>query len=120
MRKSLYPSIGWLYPEGTELLSKADEDSKLVSVLSTFSMYRGIAEHLGQHEQGGVDDEFFKIESKLLELAFESQVSYVNHIIQVYTYTIHHIPYTTSDALRRILRLREAEGAGDSQPGVDR
>eukprot|EP01031_Cornospumella_fuschlensis_P035736 gene35736-43345_t len=56
LRKSLYPSIGWLYPEGTELLSKADEDSKLVGVLSTFSMYRGIAEHLGQHEQGGVDD----------------------------------------------------------------
>jgi len=39
-RKKLYPSIGELYPAGIELLSRVDEDSKLVTALSAFPAYR--------------------------------------------------------------------------------
>ena len=41
-RRNLYPAIGELYPAGTELLVKVDEDSKLVQALSFYSFYRGI------------------------------------------------------------------------------
>jgi V-type H+-transporting ATPase subunit d len=44
VRKSLYPSIGELYPAGTELLLKVDEDSKLVQALSSYPFYRTIFE----------------------------------------------------------------------------
>jgi V-type H+-transporting ATPase subunit d len=38
-RKSLYPSIGFLYPAGTELLSQAFDESKLGEALSIFPLY---------------------------------------------------------------------------------
>ena len=41
-RKRLYPAIGELYPAGTELLTKVDEDAKLVQALSSYPFYRGI------------------------------------------------------------------------------
>lgn len=77
-RKSLYPSIGDLYPEGTDLLSKADDEGKLSQALACFPVYRQIFEKLSNStsEEFSVDDEFFKYESKLFELAFESQMHF--------------------------------------------
>jgi V-type H+-transporting ATPase subunit d len=77
-RKTLYPSIGELYPEGTDLLIKADEDVKLVSSLSFYQVYRNIFERYtnASHEDFSVDDEFYKYEVKLYELAFESQMHF--------------------------------------------
>jgi V-type H+-transporting ATPase subunit d len=43
-RKGLYPSIGNLYPEGTELLVKVDEDAKLVQAMNFYPVYRTIFE----------------------------------------------------------------------------
>jgi V-type H+-transporting ATPase subunit d len=79
-RKFLYPSIGELYPEGTDLLIKADDDSKLVAGLSFYPVYRSIFERFnsagGSHDDFSIDDEFYKYEAKLYELAFESQMHF--------------------------------------------
>lgn len=77
-RKALYPSVGDLYPEGTDLLSKVDDEPKLVQALSFYPVYRGMFEKLSaaSTEEASVDDEFFKYETKLYELAFESQMHF--------------------------------------------
>lgn len=78
VRRALYPSIGDLYPEGTELLAKVDEDAKLVQALSFYPLYRSIFERFmnASPEEFSVDDEFYKHEVKLYELAFESQMHF--------------------------------------------
>ncbi len=75
-RKALYPSIGELYPAGTELLIKVDEDAKLVQALTSYPFYRTIFEKFlsASAEEFSIDDEFYKGEVKLYELAFESQM----------------------------------------------
>eukprot|EP01038_Epipyxis_sp_PR26KG_P009451 gene9451-12735_t len=76
-RKGLYPSIGTLYPEGTEQLIKVDDDAKLVQVMSHYALYRDIFEKLSSNsEEFSIDDEFYKHEVKLFELAFESQMHF--------------------------------------------
>jgi V-type H+-transporting ATPase subunit d len=77
-RKALYPSIGDLYPEGTELLSKVDEDAKLVQALSAYPLFRNIFERFlsASPEEFSIDDEFYTHECKLYELAFESQMHF--------------------------------------------
>jgi V-type H+-transporting ATPase subunit d len=77
-RKGLYPSVGDLYPEGTDLLTRVDDDAKLIQALSFFPVYRNIFEKFtnASSEEFSIDDEFFKHESKLFELAFESQMHF--------------------------------------------
>jgi V-type H+-transporting ATPase subunit d len=77
-RKNLYPSIGMLYPEGTEMLCKVDEDAKLVQTLSYYPAYRNIFERFlsASADEFSIDDEFYKYEVKLFELAFESQMHF--------------------------------------------
>lgn len=75
-RKTLYPSIGELYPAGTELLTKVDEDAKLVQALSSYPFYRSIFEKFlsASADEFSIDDEFYKGEVRLYELAFEGQM----------------------------------------------
>eukprot|EP00600_Ochromonadales_sp_CCMP1393_P005305 CAMPEP_0174970088 /NCGR_PEP_ID=MMETSP0004_2-20121128/9164_1 /TAXON_ID=420556 /ORGANISM="Ochromonas sp., Strain CCMP1393" /LENGTH=358 /DNA_ID=CAMNT_0016219731 /DNA_START=99 /DNA_END=1172 /DNA_ORIENTATION=+ len=77
-RKTLYPSIGALYPEGTEMLSTVDEDAKLVQALSYYPVYRNIFERFlsASVDEFSIDDEFYKFEVNLFELAFESQMHF--------------------------------------------
>ena len=77
-RKLLYPSIGNLYPEGTDLLIKVDDDAKLVQVMNFYPTYRTIFERFtnSNAEEFSIDDEFYKQEVKLFELAFESQMHF--------------------------------------------
>ena len=74
-RKKLYPSIGNLYPAGVDLLSKVDDDSKLVSTLSCFPLYKGMFDKFltSSSEDFSIDDEFYKNDVRELELAFEGQ-----------------------------------------------
>ena len=78
VRKSLYPSVGELYPAGTELLWRVDEDAKLVQALSAYPFYRTIFEKFlnASPDEFSIDDEFYKGEVKLYELAFESQMHF--------------------------------------------
>lgn len=77
-RKMLYPSIGELYPEGTDLLTKVDEDAKLVQALSFYPLYRSIFERFlsAGPDEFSIDDEFFRHEVHMYELAFESQMHF--------------------------------------------
>lgn len=77
-RKNLYPAIGALYPEGTDQLTKVDDDNKLVQTLAPYAVYRTIFERFlnSSPEEFSIDDEFYKLEVKLYELAFESQMHF--------------------------------------------
>lgn len=77
-RKRLYPSIGDLYPAGTELISKADDDQKLAQAVASYPEYNAIFEKFlnSNPEEFSIDDEFYKREVKLYELAFENQMHF--------------------------------------------
>ena len=83
-RKKLYPSVGNLYPAGVDLLSKVDDDAKLVSMLSVFPLYRNMFDKFltSNSEDFSIDDEFYKNDVKELELAFEGQC----HFAVFYSY----------------------------------
>jgi V-type H+-transporting ATPase subunit d len=121
-RRGLYPSIGALYPEGTELLAAVDEDAKLVQALSYYPVYRTIFERFlsASADEFSIDDEFYKHEVGLFELAFESQVHSPSPDASAMQCPDNPSFLLPSDALRCLLRLREAQGAGDTQSGVDR
>lgn len=78
VRKGLYPAIGSLYPEGTEMLVKVDEEAKLVQTMSYYAQYRGIFEKFSNlsADEFSIDDEFYRQEVKMFELAFESQMHF--------------------------------------------
>jgi len=77
-RKDLYPSIGYLYPAGTDLLSKVDDEAKLGDAIRSFPEYSKIFDRYlnAGAEEVVIDDDFFKHEVKLCELAFESQMHF--------------------------------------------
>lgn len=77
-RKRLYPSIGELYPAGTELLSKVDDEAKLGQALSSYPQYNSIFEKFlnSSPEEFSIDDEFYKREVQMYELAFENQMHF--------------------------------------------
>jgi V-type H+-transporting ATPase subunit d len=83
-RKRLYPSIGDLYPAGTELLSKVDDEAKLGQALSSYPQYNSIFEKFlnSSPEEFSIDDEFYQREVQMYELAFENQM----HFGCVYAY----------------------------------
>ncbi|DAZ92963.1 TPA: LOW QUALITY PROTEIN: hypothetical protein N0F65_006282 [Lagenidium giganteum] len=77
-RKPLYPSIGTLYPEGTELLSECGDEAALGSVLDHYPVFRHIWE---VHQSEGVDnksidDAFYERDVQMAELAFQSQMHF--------------------------------------------
>lgn len=78
IRKSLYPSIGMLYPEGIELLTKVDDEPKLIQSLSSYSIYYNILQQLttSNSEDYSIDDEFYRYEVKLYELSYEIQMNF--------------------------------------------
>jgi len=91
IRKNLYPSFGLLYPEGIDMLVKVDDDVKLLQVLSYYPNYRSIfdkftnnmnttgsnnSNHNNNNDDFNIDNEFFKYEVKLFELAYESQMHF--------------------------------------------
>eukprot|EP01041_Mallomonas_annulata_P000070 gene70-82_t len=75
-RKRLYPSIGELYPAGTELLTRVDDEVKLGQALSSFPAYHSIFDKFMNlsAEEFSIDDEFYRREVRMYELAFESQM----------------------------------------------
>mmetsp|Transcript_11135 Transcript_11135/g.16964 ORF Transcript_11135/g.16964 Transcript_11135/m.16964 type:complete len:399 (-) Transcript_11135:207-1403(-) len=77
-RKRLYPSIGELYPAGTELLCKVDDDVKLGQAISSYPLYHAIFEKFlnSSPEEFSIDDEFYKREVRMYELAFEGQMHF--------------------------------------------
>jgi len=77
-RRNLYPSIGDLYPAGIELLTKVDDDQKLAQALGSYPIYRTIFDKFINLsvDEFSIDDEFYRREVHLCELAFESQMHF--------------------------------------------
>lgn len=77
VRRNLYPSFGELYPAGSDLLSKVDDDQKLVQALSWNKTYSTMFEKYlnSKAEDFSIDDEFFKREVMLYETSFDSQMN---------------------------------------------
>lgn len=77
-RKPLYPSIGSLYPDATEMLGEAGDETALGAALEPYPVYRKIWE---VHQSEGVDnksidDAFYERDVQMSELAFESQMHF--------------------------------------------
>jgi len=129
-RKKLYPSIGELYPAGIELLSRVDEDSKLVTALSAFPAYRLMFEKFLNSSPG-----------KLIRTLNNS--SDINHALTKSPSSPPFVSHLTNrrifhrrrvlqkrgqaagaciritDAPWSLLRLHEAQGTGDSKSRLD-
>mmetsp|Transcript_17948 Transcript_17948/g.54896 ORF Transcript_17948/g.54896 Transcript_17948/m.54896 type:complete len:382 (+) Transcript_17948:112-1257(+) len=77
-RKRLYPSIGFLYPAGTEKLSHVADENSLAAAINPFPVYREIwAVHQNESiDDRSIDDAFYEREVQMLELAFEGQMHF--------------------------------------------
>lgn len=74
-RALLYPSIGYLYPAGTKLLSEVRTEEGLVEALRVYKEYAAVLDKYITGEST-VDDAFYAREVMLCELAFEGQFNY--------------------------------------------
>ncbi|RLN83288.1 hypothetical protein BBJ28_00012926 [Nothophytophthora sp. Chile5] len=77
-RKPLYPSIGTLYPDATEVLAEAGDESALGAALEPYPVYRKIWEvHQSEGvESKSIDDAFYERDVQMSELAFQSQMHF--------------------------------------------
>lgn len=74
-RKLLYPSIGHLYPEGTDRLSHVGDEEELGRAIRPYVAYRSIWEKYTENQKT-IDDAMYEREVQLNEMAFESQFNY--------------------------------------------
>lgn len=78
-KSSLFPSVGHLYPEGCELLAKAeDEDGIRRALLLSRPQYASMWDAAPVDARGvrDINDAFFRLFVKQLELAFDGQFHY--------------------------------------------
>ena len=77
-RKRLYPSIGFLYPAGTDRLADVADEAGLGQALDYMPSYREIwAVHTNEGmDDRSIDDAFYEREVRMLELAFEGQMHF--------------------------------------------
>lgn len=78
-RKSLYPSIGFLYPQGTELLVKVSDEATMTQAMEQIGLPYTSIWNVHQStavSDKSIDDAFFEREVSMLELAFENQMHY--------------------------------------------
>lgn len=82
-RKKLYPSFGRLYPEGTYMLSKADDVDSVRAAVEGVGEYKAFFEQ-GMSAQGGMaggqqkslEDLFYQKEMEIAKSAFTQQFTY--------------------------------------------
>merc|ERR1712087_367382 len=84
VRNELWPSFGYLYPEGTTKLSEAYNESTVQLALSPYAKYLGLFDtvksyYASEADQGGakghqsMEDLVFKENGNMYEMAFEQQ-----------------------------------------------
>lgn len=74
-RQKLYPSFGFLFPEGIAKLSKCDDLEQVRSSMEQYSQYRHIFQETTGTEKS-LEDSFFEYEVQQNKLAFEQQFHY--------------------------------------------
>ncbi|CUS13148.1 unnamed protein product [Tuber aestivum] len=80
-RKKLYPSFGKLYPEGSALLSKADDVEGVRSAVEGVSEYKaffeqGMGQGVGSGHPKSLEDLFYQKEMEIAKMAFTQQFTY--------------------------------------------
>lgn len=85
-RNNLYPSVGYLYPEGTEKLCKAWNQTTLRAALEPYNLYRDLYDSVKStydtetknkpKNSKSMEDMLFVETAKLYELAFDEQFHY--------------------------------------------
>ncbi|KAG0643637.1 V-type proton ATPase subunit D [Tuber brumale] len=80
-RKKLYPSFGKLYPEGSYMLSKADDVEGVRAAVEGVSEYKAFFEQgMGQGVSSGhpksLEDLFYQKEMEISKMAFTQQFTY--------------------------------------------
>lgn len=84
-RKKLYPSFGKLYPEGTMMLSRADEIDSVRAAVEGVGEYKGFFDQggygnggsmLGGQQPKSLEDLFYQKEMEMAKMAFTQQFSY--------------------------------------------
>ena len=75
------PPFAELYPAGIELLSRVDEDAKLVQALSSFPAYRAMFERFlnSSPDDFSIDDEFYKVRQPLSMLSTNVTYTFPRH-----------------------------------------
>eukprot|EP01029_Cantina_marsupialis_P012808 TRINITY_DN2832_c0_g1_i1.p1 TRINITY_DN2832_c0_g1~~TRINITY_DN2832_c0_g1_i1.p1 ORF type:complete len:391 (-),score=146.62 TRINITY_DN2832_c0_g1_i1:253-1425(-) len=75
-RKLLYPSIGYLYPEGIHEICRGagvEDEEGLARVLSNYPDYKAIWTTCIEHGEKSIDDVFYERDVMMCELSFEGQ-----------------------------------------------
>jgi len=75
-RKNLFPTIGLLYPEGTELLQVAESEEAVRAAVAHYPQYANLFELIAFDEEKSIEDVFFEMEVRLNIGSFESQFNY--------------------------------------------
>ncbi|KAG0135908.1 V-type proton ATPase subunit D [Tuber indicum] len=80
-RKKLYPSFGKLYPEGSYMLSKADDVEGVRAAVEGVSEYKaffeqGMGQGAGSGHPKSLEDLFYQKEMEISKMAFTQQFTY--------------------------------------------
>ena len=81
-RARLFPTIGRLYPEGNNVLARADDIETVISAVDHISEYNAffdkanINSNAGGEDAGSLEDEFFKYDVELNKQSFLQQFQY--------------------------------------------
>lgn len=75
-RQQLYPNFGLLYPEGTEALSRSDDQEKVRQAVDHIEIYRKLFIDSSMKEDKTLEDSLFEYEVQLNLRSFEFQYSY--------------------------------------------
>lgn len=81
-RARLFPTIGRLYPEGNNVLARADDIETVISAVDHISEYKAffdkanINSNAGGEDAGSLEDEFFKYDVELNKQTFLQQFQY--------------------------------------------
>jgi len=77
-RQKLFPTIGYLNPEGLAKLARADDNEQVRSAMDFFPTYRSLFQSTtsGLHNEKSLEDAFFEYEVHLNKLSFETQFGY--------------------------------------------
>lgn len=81
-RARLFPTIGRLYPEGNNVLARADDIETVISAVDHISEYKAffdkanINSNSGGEDAGSLEDEFFKYDVELNKQSFLQQFQY--------------------------------------------
>jgi V-type H+-transporting ATPase subunit d len=77
-RQKLFPTIGYLEPDGLAKLSKADDNEQVRQAMEFYAVYRSLFQQTSSnaHSEKSLEDSFFEYEVQLNKLSFETQFGY--------------------------------------------